>query len=240
MEHWSEKERWCLGNLTLGSKLPLDVIEICDRSKTISKTGTTKTKDIYVDISDTRFFKNRTDGNADFMTRLVSKGGVYSWYEGSKEDNAFTGRNVRFACLQIYCKSCYKFQICNDLPHLHACKLLICTRGKLGGKCGNGREAVRRKSVANPLQTNYFATSLHACKFNANTKFASDLHIRKSVDYIKLANGLQTCKLVASMKFAIGLHHVLYVRKLVANNKFASDLHIRKCVDYTNYTKPLV
>ena len=151
-----------------------------------------------------------------------------------------TGRNVRFACLQIYCKSCYKFQICNDLPHLHACKLLICTRGKLGGKCGNGREAVRRKSVANPLQTNYFATSLHACKFNANTKFASDLHIRKSVDYIKLANGLQTCKLVANMKFAIGLHHVLYVRKLVANNKFASDLHIRKCVDYTNYTKPLV
>ena len=152
----------------------------------------------------------------------------------------YTGRNVRFACLQIYCKSCYKFQICNDLPHLHACKLLICTRGKLGGKCGNGREAVRRKSVANPLQTNYFATSLHVCKFNANTKFASDLHIRKSVDYIKLANGLQTCKLVANMKFAIGLHHVLYVRKLVANNKFASDLHIRKCVDYTNYTKPLV
>ena len=102
----------------------------------------------------------------------------------------YTGRNVRFACLQIYCKSCYKFQICNDLPHLHACKLLICTRGKLGGKCGNGREAVRRKSVANPLQNNYFATSLHACKFHANTKFASDLRIRKSVDYIKLANGL--------------------------------------------------
>ena len=103
---------------------------------------------------------------------------------------ASTGRNVRFACLQIYCKCCYKFQICNDLPHLHACKLLICTRGKLGGKCSNGREAVRRKSVANPLQTNYFATSLHACKLNANTKFASDLHICKSVDYIKLANGL--------------------------------------------------
>ena len=54
----------------------------------------------------------------------------------------------------------------------------------------NVREAVRRKSVANPLQTNYFATNLHACKRNANTKFASDLHIRKSADYIKLANGL--------------------------------------------------
>ena len=77
--------------------------------------------------------------------------------------------------------------ICTDL---HACKLLVCTRGKLRGKCGNGREAVRRKSVANPLQTNYFATNLHACKLNANTKFASDLHIRKSADYIKLANGL--------------------------------------------------
>ena len=47
VEHWSEKERWCLGNLTLGSKLPLDVIEVCDRSKAISKTGTTKSKDVY-------------------------------------------------------------------------------------------------------------------------------------------------------------------------------------------------
>ena len=67
--------------------------------------------------------------------------------------------------------------ICTDL---HACKLLVCTHSKLRSKCGNGREPVRRKSVANPLQTNYFATNLHACKFNANTKFASD----------KLANGL--------------------------------------------------
>ena len=70
MEHWAERERWCFGNLTLDSKLPLYVIEICDRSKTISKTGATKIKDIYVDISDTRFFKNSTDGNADFTTRL--------------------------------------------------------------------------------------------------------------------------------------------------------------------------
>ena len=57
VEHSLEKKRWCLGNLTLGSKLPLDVIEVCDRSKTISKTGIK-----------TRFFKNRTDGNADFTT----------------------------------------------------------------------------------------------------------------------------------------------------------------------------
>ena len=70
VEHWLEKERWCLGNPILGSKLPLDVIEICDRSKTISKTSTTKIKDICVDISDTRFFKNSTDRNAVFTTRL--------------------------------------------------------------------------------------------------------------------------------------------------------------------------
>jgi hypothetical protein len=43
----------------------------------------------YIDISGTRYFKNRKDGNADFTTRLVSKGGVYSWYEGSTEDNSF-------------------------------------------------------------------------------------------------------------------------------------------------------
>ena len=45
---------------------------MCDRSKAISKTGTTKTKDVYVHISKTRFFKNRTDGNADFTTSNVT------------------------------------------------------------------------------------------------------------------------------------------------------------------------
>ena len=89
VESWTEKERWCLCNLTLGSKLPLDVIEVCDRSKAMGTKGKAKTYDVYVDISGTRYFKNRKDGNADFTTRLVSKGGVYSWYEGSTEDNAF-------------------------------------------------------------------------------------------------------------------------------------------------------
>ena len=89
VEHWSDKEQWCLSNLTLSAKLPVDIIEVCDRSKAISKTGTTKSKDAYVDISGARYFKSRKDGGADFTTRLVSKGGIYSWYEGSKEDNAF-------------------------------------------------------------------------------------------------------------------------------------------------------
>ena len=89
VEHWSDKEKWCLSNLTLSAKLPVDIIEVCDRSKAISNTGTTKPKDVYVDISGARYFKNRKDGGSDFTTRLVSKGGIYSWYEGGKEDNAF-------------------------------------------------------------------------------------------------------------------------------------------------------
>ena len=47
-------------------------------------------------MSETQFFKNRTDVNADFTTGLVSKGGVYNRYEGSKEDNAFVLEKARF------------------------------------------------------------------------------------------------------------------------------------------------
>ena len=84
VENWSEKEKWCLSNLTLGSKLPTDIAEVCDRSK--ARSG--KTKDVFVDISGVRYFRNRKDGDDnDFTTRLVSKGGVYSWNEGSKEEN---------------------------------------------------------------------------------------------------------------------------------------------------------
>ena len=43
--------------LALGSKFPLDVIGVCGRSKAINKIGTTKTNDVYIDISETRFFK---------------------------------------------------------------------------------------------------------------------------------------------------------------------------------------
>ena len=52
MGHWSEKERWCLGNLTLGSKFPLDVIEVCHRREAITKIGTTKINHVYLNNSE--------------------------------------------------------------------------------------------------------------------------------------------------------------------------------------------
>ena len=64
MESWAEKEKWCVGNLTLGSKLPLDVVEVCDRSKAMSTKGKTKSKDTFIDISGTRYFKSRKDGDS--------------------------------------------------------------------------------------------------------------------------------------------------------------------------------
>jgi hypothetical protein len=83
VENWSEKEKWCLSNLTLGANLPTDIAEVCDRSR--ARSG--KTKDVFVDISGVRYFTNRKDGDDnEFTTRLVSKGGVYSWNEGSKEE----------------------------------------------------------------------------------------------------------------------------------------------------------
>ena len=48
VEKWSKKEQWCLANLTLAAKLPIDVIELCDRIKTVSVSKENKTKDTIV------------------------------------------------------------------------------------------------------------------------------------------------------------------------------------------------
>ena len=60
-----------------------NIIEVCDRSKVISG----KTKDVFMGISGARYFKSRKDGATDFTIRLVSNNGIYSWYEGSNEEN---------------------------------------------------------------------------------------------------------------------------------------------------------
>ena len=40
-----------------------------------------------MDISGARYFKSPNNGCADFFTRLAYNGGIYSWCEGSKEEN---------------------------------------------------------------------------------------------------------------------------------------------------------
>ena len=75
---WSSKENWYFANLTFSSTLPVDIIEVCDRSKV--RSG--KTKDTFVDISGARYLKSLIYDSSDFPTYLVSKG---CWYEERKE-----------------------------------------------------------------------------------------------------------------------------------------------------------
>ena len=69
-------EKWCLANLTLAAKLPIDIIEVCDRIKTAAGTKENKSKDTFLEMSSARHFKHRSDASLDFTTRLVSRGGV--------------------------------------------------------------------------------------------------------------------------------------------------------------------
>lgn len=76
VEKWSEKENWCLANLTLAAKLPIDIIEVCDRIKGAAGTKENKSKDTFLEMSSACYFKHRSDASLDFTTRLVSRGGV--------------------------------------------------------------------------------------------------------------------------------------------------------------------
>ena len=62
----------------IDSKLPVDIIKVCDRSKT--RSG--KTKDTFLKTSGARYFKHEIYDNTDFPTYLVSNG---CWYEECKE-----------------------------------------------------------------------------------------------------------------------------------------------------------
>ena len=71
-----------------------------------------------------------------------------------------------------YSKSCYKFQICNDLPHLHACKLLVCTRGKLRANVA----MAAKPYIANLLQTRCKLIILQRVCTRANLMQIPNLH----------------------------------------------------------------
>ena len=75
---WSGNEIHHLVNETFGSKLPVDIIEVCDRSK--ARSG--KTKDTLVKITGARYFKHGIYVDTDFPTYLIPNG---CWYEQSKE-----------------------------------------------------------------------------------------------------------------------------------------------------------
>ena len=64
---------------TFGSELPVDIIEVCDRSK--ARSG--KTNDTLVNITGARYFKRAIYADTDFPTYLISKG---CWYEQRKEN----------------------------------------------------------------------------------------------------------------------------------------------------------
>ena len=80
IERWSEREKWCLDKLTLNGNLPLDIIE----SNEVTKLFSGKKKDVILEICGSRYYKINVDSSTRFPTRLVSKGGVYSY---NREEN---------------------------------------------------------------------------------------------------------------------------------------------------------
>ena len=67
---WLGNEIHQLVNDTFGYELPVDIIEVCDRSK--ARSG--KTKDTLVNITGARYFKRAIYADTDFPTYLISKG----------------------------------------------------------------------------------------------------------------------------------------------------------------------
>ena len=89
-ENWSEKEKWCLENLTLNGNLPLDVIDIATISKTIQSgvNGSKRKLNEIIEITGSRYFKVNPNQSYRFTTRLVSKNGCYSFNVGTIELNS--------------------------------------------------------------------------------------------------------------------------------------------------------
>lgn len=116
VEKWSEKEHWCLANLTLAAELPIDVIELCNRIKTTKGTKEQKTKGSILEITGARYFKHRSDGSTDFTTRLVSRGGVHSSNAENADKNKQLLENAGF------------------IPHTHCYPFLAAVKGNKNSK----------------------------------------------------------------------------------------------------------
>ena len=92
--NWTKDEMWILLNLTLNGVLPLDVIDVVTTTKTMltrtmKKSGNKLMHcDKILEISGSRYFKIHTDHSTHFTTRLVSKGGRFSYNSATKAENS--------------------------------------------------------------------------------------------------------------------------------------------------------
>ena len=86
VENWQEKEKWCLDKLTLNGNLPLDIIEV----KEVAEVYENDKKDVVLEVFGNRYYKINKDKSTIFTTRLVSKGGIFSY-----STESFKGENTK-------------------------------------------------------------------------------------------------------------------------------------------------
>lgn len=98
-KYWSEREKWCLANLTLSQKLPIDIIEIHPPGKhTDEKEKYRVTKNTYA--------KENSRG-IPFKTRLVCKGPYTASWQAKKD-----------MCCELLLKDAGMISHENCLPYL--------------------------------------------------------------------------------------------------------------------------
>ena len=92
--NWSKDEMWILLNLTLNGVLPLDVIDVVTTTKTMMTRTMKKSGnklmhcDKILEIAGSRYFKVHNDHTTHFTTRLVSKGGRFSYNSATVSENS--------------------------------------------------------------------------------------------------------------------------------------------------------
>ena len=110
IEHWKEKEKLCLDNLTLNGNLPLDIIEVAEVEKPAEEIENNK-KDVVLEISGNRYCKINKDKSTRFTTRLVSKGGIFSY-----NTESYKGENIKLL------ENAGFLEHDNCIPYLGKCK----------------------------------------------------------------------------------------------------------------------